>query len=526
MKKRFWVAPLLAVSMLTACSSQGNTETGSTPAPSGGKETQSAKPHLDLKFFIDSPANSKLPAEDVDFVKKTIESKFNVSLTMDYMGLSEDYNKKINVLLTSNDPPDVWRDANSDGGQKYALDGLLGDISKFVTPATMPNYFKYWIDEATLKTYKIHNMNVRAPIPYNKEIYRAWYIRKDWLDKLKLPVPKTYDEYLTAIRAFANNDPDGNGKKDTFGFTTFGSGTSIGLDWPEYIKNGLTYSTFIENNKYIDSQTDPRNKQVLDDIVKVIQEGLVDPDWFLNKNPQHVDKAAQGKVGVVLGTAKDFAYDSNPQSLQSKSKQLFPEANWVPFSPFGATPVQSGIAPGSPFLFHKNVLEKEPEKVQRVTEILDWLAGEEGFLLTHYGQEGKHYTRSGSKITINPQAFEEDIVKKGNWLAIWDFFTPDTPAAFKLEVVDPRQTDRDREITKIVAAIPTAPYVGTSLTPPQGFDLAAFRTRQRQLQVQAVLEDKSGKNWPAYLDELLTKYKGNDLFNAYTEQIKAAGIIK
>jgi ABC-type glycerol-3-phosphate transport system substrate-binding protein len=369
-------------------------------------------------------------------------------------------------------------------------------------------------------------MFVRAPLPYNKEIYRAWYIRKDWLDKLKLPVPQNYDEYLTAIRAFTDNDPDGNGKKDTFGFSTAGSGTEVGYDWPEYVKNGLTHSVFIENNKFIDSQTDLRNEKVLSDIAKVIEEGLVDPDWFLNKSPQHIDKAAQGKIGVILGGSKNFAYDSNTLSLQSKTKSLFPEANWVPFTPFGNTPLQTGVAPGSPFLFHKNIVEKKPEKVKRITEILDWLAGEEGFLLTHYGQEGKHYTRQGSVITLNSQAFDEDVIKKDNWLGIWDFFTPDTPNTFKLEVVDSRQTERDREIAKKIAAFPKGEYIGTSLTPPPGFDLAAFRTRQRELQVKAIFEDKSGKNWPAYHQELMSKYKGVDLYTSYTNLVKAAGAIK
>ncbi|GAA3408505.1 extracellular solute-binding protein [Paenibacillus hodogayensis] len=526
--KRTWktgTALLLAGAMLAACSAkEGN---GSTKSADPAKPAESAaKEKLPLRLFIDGPGSALLPPEQDDFVKQAIEKKFNVKLQIEYMPIGDDYTKKINAYLTSNDPPDMWRDTNGDGGSKYALDGLLGDMSKFVTPQAMPNYFKYWVDETTLQRYQIHSQFVRAPIPYSKEIYRAWYIRKDWLDKLGLPVPKTYDDYMQALRAFTNNDPDGNGKKDTYGFSLAAGGDGIGLDWPEYRKNGLIFATFLENGQFKDMQTDPRMEGVLSDIAKAIGEGVVDPDWFLNKSMQHVDKAAQGKVGVVLGTTKDFALDSNPQSLQSKTKAILPNADWVPFTPFGDAPLQSGIAPANPFLFHKNIVEKQPEKVKRITEILDWLAGEEGYLLTHYGQEGKHYTREGKTITLKPDVIQADIVKKGDWLTIWDFFTPETPSVFGLNVIDPRQTDRDRAILKTLASIPSAPFLGTSLTPPAGFDLAAFRKRQRELQAKAVFEEKSGKNWPAYREELMGKYSGSKLFDAYAEQIKAAGLVK
>lgn len=523
----------IAAAVLSACGSNGGTNNSdATPAPTPGTTAGAAtatppqKEKLELKWFIEGPANSQLPSAQDDFVKKAIEEKFNVKLTVDYMLAGQDYNNKINAMLTANDPPDMWRDANGDGGNKYAVDGVLGDISTFVTPKTMPNYFKYWVDEQTFQRYQIQGKTLRAPVPYNKELYRAWYIRKDWLDKLNLPVPKTYDEYVNALKAFTNNDPDGNGKKDTYGFTTAAGGDGIGLDWPEYWKNGLIFASFLENGKFIDMQTDARVEGVLNDISKVISEGVVDPDWFLNKNPQHIDKAAQGKVGVVLGATKDFAFDSNPQSLQSKTKALFPNANWVPFTPFGSHPIQSGIAPANPFLFHKNVTEKSPKKVERTVEILDWLASEEGFLLTHYGLEGKHYTKNGKSITLNRDAIKADITSKGDWLLIWDFFTPDSPNVFGLTIIDPLQTDRDREILKSLAAIPSAPYLGTSLIAPTGFDLATFRSRQRALQAKAVFEDKSGKNWPAYREELMTKYNGKALFEAYDQQVKAAGLAK
>ena len=42
-------------------------------------------------------------------------------------------------------------------------------------------------------------------------------IRKDWLAKLGLKEPQTVDDLYTIAKAFTEQDPDGNGKKDTYG---------------------------------------------------------------------------------------------------------------------------------------------------------------------------------------------------------------------------------------------------------------------------------------------------------------------
>ena len=43
------------------------------------------------------------------------------------------------------------------------------------------------------------------------------WVRKDWLARLNLEVPKTLDDVIAVARAFKNNDPDGNGADDTWG---------------------------------------------------------------------------------------------------------------------------------------------------------------------------------------------------------------------------------------------------------------------------------------------------------------------
>ncbi len=43
------------------------------------------------------------------------------------------------------------------------------------------------------------------------------WIRQDWLDNLKLEVPTTIEELEGSCAPFTEDDPDGNGQKDTYG---------------------------------------------------------------------------------------------------------------------------------------------------------------------------------------------------------------------------------------------------------------------------------------------------------------------
>ena len=53
-------------------------------------------------------------------------------------------------------------------------------------------------------------------IPYSAQA-NALLIRSDWLKNLGLEAPKTWDEMEQVAKAFTENDPDGNGKSDTYG---------------------------------------------------------------------------------------------------------------------------------------------------------------------------------------------------------------------------------------------------------------------------------------------------------------------
>jgi len=545
----------MAVCMaLTACASGGGDGSGTRSAGSaGGGEGQSAggaaggssgggteasgsnappepeRKHLTLNWFVHAPAEAVLPEGDADFIRKTIEEKFNVTLNIQYMPTGSDYDSKLSLLIASGDTPDLFVQTGVNS-QKLIIDGITADMTPYVTPEKMPNYFR-WISEVELQRYAVENKFERAPLIFPRNVYRSYYIRQDWLDNLGMKMPTNYDEMIEVMRAFTFEDPDRNGRHDTYGFSAAGNGSTVSWDFPSWIRHGLIGALMVRDNQYIDNQSDPAVQYVLQDIKDMMAEGIVDPDWFLNKGTEHVDKAVGGKVGIIVGGTRTFAFDSDPNSIQNRTKALIPEANWMPFHPFAETGTWTENLPDLPFMFSRKTAETEPEKIERITEILDWMAGEEGFLLINYGLEGKHYSRSGNTITLTNAHLEaqvEDIVNQGNFNLVYRFFYSHNPEPDKLgfEVIDERMTDRDRQIEATIRSYKLYPSIGTNVAPPPGFNLADFRAKGWEYMAKILFEEPDASNWPKYREELMTKYGGQLMIDEYTEQIRRAGVIE
>lgn len=67
-------------------------------------------------------------------------------------------------------------------------------------------------------------------VPFSRQTM-ATFVRTDWLDALGLAVPTTWDELADVAQAFATEDPDGDGKDDTYGMAVPGASTNGYLGW-------------------------------------------------------------------------------------------------------------------------------------------------------------------------------------------------------------------------------------------------------------------------------------------------------
>ena len=67
-------------------------------------------------------------------------------------------------------------------------------------------------------------------VPISAQTF-ALFVRKDWREKLGLPQPRSWDDIRALAKAFTTQDPDGNGKNDTYGFIVPASTTRGYASW-------------------------------------------------------------------------------------------------------------------------------------------------------------------------------------------------------------------------------------------------------------------------------------------------------
>jgi len=115
------------------------------------------------------------------------------------------------------------------------------------------------------------------PHMYEGTPSRGFFIRKDWLDKLDLEIPTTLDEYYAVLKAFREQDPNGNGKKDEVPYFDRDGGIDGLIQlW------GLTTNNWgiDENGNVYFGKVTPEYKVAITEIAKWHAEGLIDHEIF------------------------------------------------------------------------------------------------------------------------------------------------------------------------------------------------------------------------------------------------------
>ncbi|WP_249717020.1 extracellular solute-binding protein [Paenibacillus sp. J45TS6] len=132
------------------------------------------------------------------------------------------------------------------------------------------------------------------------------WIREDWLKKLNLKGPETLADLEVVMDAFTNRDPDGNGKKDTFGLTigfknwvntwmsdagwVFGAYGTMPNQW------NLT-----EDGKLEYGSVTPGAKQALATLQSWMSKGYIPEEVGVYDETKAAEEFTAGKAGIVVG---------------------------------------------------------------------------------------------------------------------------------------------------------------------------------------------------------------------------------
>lgn len=216
------------------------------------------------------------------------------------------YEQKVRLAITSNDLPDMIATSAADYDTMIRND-MLHDLAPYVdaymTDALKDAYFSF--DGALIDPVTRGEAIYGLPATSNVQgALRVAWIRKDWLQAVGRELPTTMEELIDLARAFALEDPDGNGRNDTFGIAM--ADDLYGLVNPfEIVANAYGYYpgrlVRDDDGAVVSGSLDPGLKEVLQIFQDMGNDGVLDPEWAV-KDFQQVDQdVAAGKIGLWLG---------------------------------------------------------------------------------------------------------------------------------------------------------------------------------------------------------------------------------
>ncbi|GAA3409597.1 extracellular solute-binding protein [Paenibacillus hodogayensis] len=343
----------------------------------------------------------------LDYIEKNTNLDINVILPP-----VESYEEKLSIIMSSGNLPDMLHAVDEVWVANYARQGKLEALEDLIDqygPELRKKIPKEAWDKVTYngRIYAVPSMNEVKGI-------ELMYARKDWLDRLGLKPPQTLDEYYEVIRAFALNDPDGDGKDNTIGLLLT---ENLGRSAPFFGAFGTQLDQWLERDgKLVYSNTLPETKEALGFLRKLYAEGLIDPEFPLNRSRNLEEKIVSGRVGLFSATWYDTR---GPIEL---NKQRDPKAEWIPLEfPTGPNG-RKGVYATSPIRAMEVVPAGSPNAAS-VIRMLNFIAGE-GHSNLKLGFENEIWTMNNGKMVTD---FAEHLKHqyRGIYSALVDVVEPE-----------------------------------------------------------------------------------------------------
>ncbi|MDU0205438.1 MULTISPECIES: extracellular solute-binding protein [Paenibacillus] len=414
----------IAASLTAACSSNPTSEnSGSTSAPNVSAQPNSASggdsAKVTFKIFRNFQA-PEYPADGGPAKQKVLAALDQAGIKgIDYnisMASGDEYKTKLNLLASSGDLPDYFSVPDlltlnrlTDEGLILPLDDLLKNapnVTKFLKPEDL-DILKY--------KGKLYGLPPGyRPETFNGPNVNGLLIRQDWLDALKLKTPTTLDELHDVLKAFTFNDPDGNGKKDTFGITTnklLGAGANGNYFSTVFGAFGVVPTFWQQRDGQLkQGMVLPETKQALALLQSWYKEGIIDPEFPIMEAKQMNEKIINSKAGIFEGTA----FDADPTGANySALKKTVATAKLSFLTPPAGAGGKKGAAENSPAYSDIRAISAKAKNPEKLMELINWSAGP-GFDLVTYGIENEDYQfdKDKNKIKLLVPNYSE-LYKKG-----------------------------------------------------------------------------------------------------------------
>ncbi len=405
------LALALSISLFAACGNNG----GDSSTASTGGDTSTGSDNSDA---ADSePIDVLNQSETMDLtitvmdgflqqdseIEKWLEELYNVNITLNILPGYTDGASAIQLIMASDDLPDtIWWWSMDTQYQEWVNAGLLVDVSPYIDKYTNIRDYYNKMDPKTLFFASDDSGAIyRIPGDVAEPSCECLWIRQDWLDNLNLEVPTTIDELEEVMRAFTEDDPDGNGQDDTYGLG--GDGYDFRSFWPWIQSYDLThYDRWVvdEDGNVAYGPSTEGTRSWLTDVAELYKKGYITQN--ITQDTNRDEEMANGGFGVTYSWC---AWNNPSAQTMISFYSSNPDAKWVPIDMVTGENGNPEEDPATSAAWAYFGITKACEDPERLYAIWDDMTASDNYIHRQYGVEGEHYEydEDGNYVAIiNP----------------------------------------------------------------------------------------------------------------------------
>lgn len=393
MGNKSWHAALsctLAIAMtalaIAGCSNGKNEKEAASNVPTASNASNAPAEEKPFKLSIVTNFDGVEFPQSGNEVQKAIEKGTNTELEIQVLPGST-IGEKLPAMIASGELPMAFAITNSQLRLPYMVNafqtGAIWELGPYLQDYPNLSQIDPVIYSNTSVDGKIYGL------PRVRSMARgAFLYRQDWLDNLGMKAPESIDDFYAMLKAFTLDDPDKNGKQDTYGMVATAANAKAFTvyfgapnEWEE--KDGqftaaVTTDAYFEGIKFFK---------------KLYDEKLINQDFALADRTKYEEEFSTGKAGVEVDTITVGV------KMEERIKKLNPEGVVGMISVLGG-PLgkRLGTSNGTNGIisFPKDTVKSEAE-LKRILAFFDTLAGKEMSTLLRWGIEGKHYNLVNGK---------------------------------------------------------------------------------------------------------------------------------
>lgn len=405
---------VLLLSLFTGCQSQESRQKEDTQKSTVNEQTtekpseKSEEPPAKITILT-----GNFRGTDFNNVETTriIEERTNTKINVIAVSWGDAYSNKQNVMLASQDLPDIMIVTGTADEIKFCDAGIILPLNKYwdkYTNIKKCRSEKIW-EIMTYKDGNVYFVPTTAKIDHDNPLMvdSGPLYRKDWLDKFGLDIPTTLDEYYEVADAVSNRDPDGNNKKDTFAIIgCLGLMEAFGEVFSAF---GVQPDNWMEKDgEIVFGSAQPETKEALKFLKKMYDNGMIDPEFITDDQQRRDEKIKLGIMGAGSYYLENVLDPDN--AIYKKFKENNPNGEYVA----GPRLTQEGYTPaggrGLPMRgWMKTGILAGSKNIDAALRVLDLICSDEYTMIYNYGIEGKHYVKNPDgtvRVIAKPEEME------------------------------------------------------------------------------------------------------------------------